>query len=495
MNTNQEIEKQLIGMAIVYRDCYQRVAPMLIADSFTDPLAAKTWNCMQHLEEQGLQPDMPGLLSIGRTLYPDGERSELLRYWQEAVRGCASCRNLLPLAYAIADEAQRRQISGIASDMSRTLQEGTLSTDDIIAEADRRLLDLQQESAVSQPLLIGDVMQQTLSFINAHRQSGSAITGIPTGYRQLDEATLGLQPSDLIIIAARPSCGKTTLGLNIALRMAKQGFPVAFFSIEMGAQQIAMKCLSAHCHIHHYKLRAAKLSDEELRFLEQSAVSSQQEADEGSDNRSLPQGNEKRGLPLYLVDRSTLTVAELRRLARNLVHDKGVRCIFVDYLQLIRPAATDSRYRNREQEVSQISQGLKAIAKELDIPVVALAQMNRAVEQRRQEGSRPQLSDLRESGAIEQDADIVCFIHKMMEGEAISGQLSAVSGSPQGEQSALSEEQRGKGTLVALIIAKHRNGLCTDLLFDFEGEYSTFSEHQASIPDSYHPAYDKIFEQ
>lgn len=457
------IEKQLIGILLRYQRAFAEVAPVLSAESFADPQAARAWRCFAEMEQRGMPIDIAGLYTVAREILPAEDVKSDFHYWSEAVRECASDINLLPTAHAVADAAQRRRLTTVAEQLSRDAADATRITDDIIASAGEQLLSIQSSSSPAGPIPLSEAMSQSLEHIRIHMAEGRTITGVPTGYPELDNATLGLQPTDLIIIAARPSQGKTTLGLNIALRMAQDGSPVAFFSIEMGRQQIALKCMSALHRIPHTRLRGAHISSAELERL-------------STDSLSLK--GDGRG-SFYLIDSPSLTIAEIRRQARILVRDQGVRCIFVDYLQLIRPASHPGRYHSREQEVAQISQGLKSIAKELDIPVVALAQMNRSVEQRRQEGGRPQLSDLRESGAIEQDADIIGFIHRLPEPE-----------SPQGT------EPSGKKSVIALILAKHRNGICTDLLFDFEPEFSSFSEHHASPAEQFTAvAYDqKIME-
>ena len=224
--------------------------------------------------------------------------------------------------------------------------------------------------------------------IASKRDSG--ISGLGTGFYGLDKLTSGWQNSDLIIIAARPAMGKTAFVLSMALNIAMQNNPVAVFSLEMSNQQLVNRLISNACEISGDKIKSGHLSDLEW-------------------NQLLNRIQRLNGLPLYVDDTSGLSMMELRTKARRLVREHGIRLIVIDYLQLM---TAGIKLGSREQEVSTISRSLKQLAKELDIPVIALSQLNRKLEDRGNKDKRPQLSDLRESGAIEQDADIVCFIHR-----------------------------------------------------------------------------------
>ena len=222
-------------------------------------------------------------------------------------------------------------------------------------------------------------------------QQESGLSGLSSGFRDLDKYTSGWQNSDLIIIAARPAMGKTAFVLSMALNIAKMNNPIAVFSLEMSNLQLVNRLISNACELGGEKIKSGTLSQLEW-------------------NQLLTRMQTLQGLPLYVDDTSSLSIMELRSKARRLVREHGVRMIIIDYLQLM--TAGGLKLGSREQEVSTISRSLKQLAKELDIPIVALSQLNRKLEDRGNKDKRPQLSDLRESGAIEQDADIVCFIHR-----------------------------------------------------------------------------------
>ena len=277
--------------------------------------------------------------------------------------------------------------------------------------------------------------------IAANRSEG--ISGLTTGFHDIDEMTSGWQNSDLIIIAARPAMGKTAFVVSMAKYMAvDHGIPVALFNLEMSAVQLVKRFLSNVCEIDGQKIKSGRLSEEEWGRL---------------NNRI----GTLESAPLFINDTPSLSVFELRTKARRLVREHQVKIIIIDYLQLMN--ASGMSFGNREQEVSTISRSLKMLAKELNIPIIALSQLNRGVENRLQGGDanskRPQLSDLRESGAIEQDADIVCFIHRP--------EYYKITVDPE-----TGESLRGVGEF---IIAKHRNGPVGEVRLAFKADYARFA--------------------
>ncbi len=272
---------------------------------------------------------------------------------------------------------------------------------------------------------------------------GSLVTGLPTGYRELDALTSGLQPSEMIILAARPSMGKTALALNIAEHLAADNnIPVAFFSLEMAAPQLAQRLLSSRAEVPGQKLRRRMLNDEEFGRLALH-VGALSEA------------------PLFIDDQPSMTVMQLRARARRLKTQRNVQAVFVDYLQLM--DAPGGRETNRQQQITDISRGLKALARELKVPVIALSQLNRSPEGR--EGHRPRMSDLRESGSLEQDADVVMLLHR--EEYYHIGETD------------IPEEIRGVGEL---IIAKQRNGPTGNVRLQFNNEIMRFRDLAAGVP-------------
>ena len=278
---------------------------------------------------------------------------------------------------------------------------------------------------------------------NAAQNSGG-MTGIPTGYTGLDEKTSGWQKSDLVIIAGRPAMGKTSFALSVAKNIAVDYHePIAFFSLEMNNVQLVNRLISNTCEIAGSKILNGQLTPDEWERLDKNL-------------RRLI------GAPLYVDDTPGLSVFELRTKARRLVREKGVKIIMIDYLQLMN--ANGMKFGSRQEEVSTISRSLKGLAKELDIPILALSQLNRTVENREGlEGKRPQLSDLRESGAIEQDADMVLFVHRP-------------------EYYHIFTDERGNDLhgMAQIIIAKHRKGATGDVLLTFKGEFTRFQNPEES---------------
>lgn len=270
-------------------------------------------------------------------------------------------------------------------------------------------------------------------------ENKGGLSGVPTLFHKLDRITSGWQKSDLIIIAARPAMGKTAFALSMAKNISvTQRIPMAFFSLEMSNDQLVKRMISNVCELEADKLRSGLLEPYEWAQLD-SKISVLYDA------------------PLYVDDTSSLSIFELRTKARRLVAEHGVKIIMIDYLQLM--TASGIKFGSRQEEVSHISRGLKSLAKELNIPIIALSQLNRGVEKREgDEGKRPQLSDLRESGAIEQDADMVCFIHRP--------EYYKIYEAPDGGQ-----DYRGKAEI---IIGKHRNGEVGIVLLRFKAQFTRF---------------------
>ena len=294
---------------------------------------------------------------------------------------------------------------------------------------------------------IDPVIKDAVDILQRAAQNKGGLTGIPTGYQQMDDMTSGWQPSDLVIIAGRPAMGKTSFALSIAKNVAvDHGVPIGFFSLEMNNVQLVNRLISNVCEISGKKILNGQLDPSEWERLDKKI-------------RSLT------GAPIYIDDTPGLSVFELRTKARRLVREKGVKLLMIDYLQLMN--ANGMKFGSRQEEVSTISRSLKGLAKELNIPVLALSQLSRNVENREGlEGKRPQLSDLRESGAIEQDADMVLFVHRP-------------------EYYHIYQDEKGNDLhgMAQIIIAKHRKGATGDVLLNFRGEFTRFQDPT----DSYTP--------
>ncbi|MFO0973118.1 MAG: replicative DNA helicase [Phycisphaerae bacterium] len=302
---------------------------------------------------------------------------------------------------------------------------------EVLDDAERRLFAVTEQRVRGKALHVREVLEETFRQIEA--REGRRITGVPTGFTELDDLTGGLQNGDMVVVAARPSMGKTALALSMAEHCAAdEGLATVFFSMEMSKQQVALRLLSARGRVEGHKIRRGMISAEEQAQL---AVICGELCER----------------PLYVDDSTNMTVMELRAKARRLWMMHGVKIIFVDYMQLM----ADPRYarESRQQEISAISRGLKALARELNIPVVALAQLNRDPEKRND--NRPRMSDLRESGAIEQDADVIILLHREEYYQTHRGRRAGGDGEAERADEAIDPEIRGKAEL---IIAKQRNG-------------------------------------
>ncbi len=296
-------------------------------------------------------------------------------------------------AQMVRDKSQLRKFIAAAQEAVAKAQSLQADPENALEEAEREIFAATQHRFSQAYAHVGQVVKSALSIIEARFKKKGMVSGVPTGFKRLDEITYGLQPGDLIIIAGRPSMGKTAFALNIAASAALEaGLPVAIFSLEMSKEQLGLRLLSSEARINGSKMRSGFLSQTQ-------------------DWPALTAAADRLfGAPIFIDDTPALSVLELRAKARRLKTEHNLKMILVDYLQLMR--GRRESFDSREQEISDISRSLKALAKELEVPVVALSQLNRKVEERSGGDKRPMLSDLRESGAIEQDADVIAFIFR-----------------------------------------------------------------------------------
>jgi len=348
------------------------------------------------------------------------------------VSSVPSALRVVEYAQIVREKALLRQLIAATHRAMEAAFDDSLPTQEILDLAEREIFHVTEQRVSGGPQALPNLIEEV--FQKIQDLDGSTLTGEPTGFYELDELTCGLQAGELIIIAGRPSMGKTALGLNIAEHIALDQDPprpVLFFSLEMSRQQVAQRILCSRAKVDSQRLRRGRHSDAELQRLMRAA-------------------EDIRGKPLYVDDTSSLSILELRARARMAYRRYSVRAVFVDYLQLMRAPGAE----NRQQEVAEISRGLKALAKELNIPVVALAQLNRNPEDR--SSNRPRMSDLRESGAIEQDADLVALLHRE-------------SYYKLGEQPDAEDDPRAD-----LIVAKQRNGPVGTVKLHFNRKWTRF---------------------
>ena len=345
-------------------------------------------------------------------------------------------------ARIVAQKYLARELISFASQIESKAFDESNDVDDLLQEAEGKLFEISQRNVKKDVTQIDPVISQAIEQIQSAANRTSGLSGLESGYHDLDKLTSGWQNSDLIIIAARPAMGKTAFVLSMAKNMAvNYNTPVAIFSLEMSNLQLVNRLISNTCELESEKIKSGRLTKLEWDQL-------------------MSRVKHLYSAPLYIDDTPSLSVFELRTKARRLVREHQVKFIIIDYLQLMN--ASGMKYGSREQEVSLISRSLKQLAKELNIPIVALSQLNRSVESRA-DGKRPQLSDLRESGAIEQDADMVCFIHRP--------EYYSRSG-----QDAEGNDIRG---LAEFIVAKHRSGSVDDVKMRFHGKYARFENWSA----------------
>jgi len=344
-------------------------------------------------------------------------------------------------AKIVAQKYIQRELIRISSTIQEKAFDSDIDVSDLIDDAQAQIFTLAEGKFNKESLPINDIINDAIKKIQEASKREDGLSGLPTGFTGIDRVTSGLQNSDLIIIAARPSMGKTAFILSMLRNMAvDHNIPIAMFSLEMSNIQLVNRLIISETEIDHDKIKNGRLTPDEWVALE-------------TRTKSLTQA------PIYLDDTPALSIFEFRAKCRRLKTKYDIKCVFVDYLQLMNAPGAGSR----EQEISSISRQLKALAKELAIPVVALSQLNRSVDTNKD--SRPQLSNLRESGAIEQDADIVCFIHRP-------------------EYYKIYEDNEGNSLIgvAEIIIAKHRNGAVEDVKLHFEKRFAKFTDFVDGLP-------------
>ncbi|NPV29473.1 MAG: replicative DNA helicase [Firmicutes bacterium] len=385
---NLEAEQAVLGALLLAPDSFLSIAEILKPEDFYGEGHRDLFRVLRDLAEAGRPVD---LVTVAEELTKRGllEKIGGASYLASLAGSVPTAANIRYYAQIVAEKGLLRSlISGCTQLAARGYEEG-VESERLLDEAERMILDLSMRRQTRSYRPVKDLLLEALEKIEHLYQRKGEVTGLPTGFTELDRLTSGLQPSDLILLAARPSMGKTSLGLNIAQNVAlKAGVPVGIFSLEMAGEQVVQRLLCAEALVDQQRLRTGFLTEEDWPRLVR-AASRLAEA------------------PIFIDDTPAISLLELRSKARRLKIEHQVGFLVIDYLQLMQ---TGRRMENRVQEISEISRFLKSLARELDIPVLALSQLSRAVEQR---GERiPMLSDLRESGSLEQDSDVVMFIYR-----------------------------------------------------------------------------------
>jgi|SRR5690554_934609 replicative DNA helicase len=433
----RELEEAVLGALLLEKDAYSIVGEILKPESFYDPTHQLVYGAIQGLSMQQKPVDV---LTVVEELKRRGELESAggALYIAELSEKVASAAHIEYHSRIIAQKYLARELISFSSQISQNAFDETIDVDDLMQETEGKLFEISQRNVKKDVIQINPVIKEALENIQIAANRKDGMSGLPTGFKELDTLTSGWQKSDLIIIAARPAMGKTALVLSMAKNIALDfEQPIAIFSLEMSNVQLVNRLIVNVCQIKGESIKSGRLSDDEWERLDK--------------NHKLLYNS-----PIYIDDTPSLSVFELRTKARRLVREHNVKALIIDYLQLMN--ASGMNFGSREQEVSMISRSLKGLAKELNIPIIALSQLNRGVESRvGNEGKRPQLSDLRESGAIEQDADIVCFIHRP-------------------EYYRITEDENGNSLvgIAEIIVAKHRNGPTGIAHMKFDNEYARF---------------------
>ncbi len=444
---DKDLEEAVLGALMLEKDAYTIVCDILKPECFYEPAHRKIYESIQHLGAAQKPIDM---LTVTEQLRLDGYLDEVGGpvYVSELTSRVLSGANVEYHARIVAQKYLARELISFAGDIERQAYDESNDVDDLLQEAEGRLFEISQRNVKKDVTQIDPVIGQAIMQIQASSNRTSGLSGLETGYHDLDKLTSGWQSSDLIIIAARPAMGKTAFVLSMAKNMAvNYNTPIAIFSLEMSNLQLVNRLISNVCELRGEKIKSGQLTPMEWDQL-------------------MSRIKQLYGAPLFIDDTPSLSIFELRTKARRLVREHKVKFIIIDYLQLMN--ASGMKFGSREQEVSMISRSLKQLAKELNIPIVALSQLNRSVESRgdsnSKDGKRPQLSDLRESGAIEQDADMVCFIHRPE--YYLHSEYDA--------------ENNYIGGLAEFIVAKHRSGSVDDVKMRFRKEFARFENWDES---------------
>jgi replicative DNA helicase len=455
---NIEAEQAVIGSILVSNDIFDEVNTIISSINFYDPMHQKIFDAIESLIYKGM---LANPITLKNYFEDEKDEINVPEYLVKVTKFSTSVRQAIEYSKIIYDMFVRRELIKISEETIDSAKLNDLDTNGqtIIENSERQLFDLAEKGSFNSSLIkFDDAMKQTIEMASAAYKNEEGIVGVPTGLRDLDDKLGGLHQSDLIIIAGRPSMGKTSLATNIAFNAAQKlqdsgkKSSIAFFSLEMSSEQLSTRIISEQARISSNDIRRGRISDDQFdKFLETSKNISE--------------------LPLYIDETPAISIAALSNRARRIKRLFGLDMIVVDYIQLMR--GTTYNKDGRVQEISQITQGLKAIAKELAVPVVALSQLSRQVEQR--DDHKPQLADLRESGSIEQDADVVMFVYR--EGYYLSRKEPREATVEHAEWQAKMNEV---AHLAQIIIGKQRHGPIGNVTLEFEERFTKFKDTQTN---------------
>ena len=454
--SNIEAEQSVIGSILVTNEIFDEINTIVSNINFFDPMHQKIFNAIESMIYKGM---LANPITLKNYFEKEKDDLDIPEYLVKITKFSTSVRQAIEYSKIIYDMYVRRELIKISEQMIDNAKENDLETNgqNIIENSERLLYDLAEKGTFNSSLIkFDDAMKQTIEMASAAYKNEGGIVGVPTGLRDLDNKLGGLHQSDLIIIAGRPSMGKTSLATNIAFNAAQNiqengiKSSVAFFSLEMSSEQLSTRIISEQARISSSDIRRGRISDEQFdQFLETSKNISE--------------------LPLFIDETPAISIAAMSNRARRIKRLYGLNLIVVDYIQLMKGSFNNKD--GRVQEISQITQGLKAIAKELGVPVLALSQLSRQVEQR--DDHKPQLSDLRESGSIEQDADVVMFVYR--EGYYLQRKEPREATVEHAEWQAKMNEV---AHLAEIIIGKQRHGPIGKVTLEFEERFTKFKDTQ-----------------
>jgi len=429
---NLEAEQSVLGGVLIENEAINRVTEILDAEDFYRDAHRKIFNALINLSERDEPADLITLTNeLRKTDHLDSIGGA--SYLASLIDSVPTAANIEYYAKIVKEKAILRKLIQTSTEIITQSYEDRGDVEVFLDEAERSIFEISEKRVRPSFYSIRDIVKESFKTIERLFQKKELVTGVPSGFREIDRMTAGFQPSDLIIIAGRPSMGKTAFCLNVAQYAAiGNKIPVAIFSLEMSKEQLVIRMLCSEAHVEGTRLRTGFLNESDWPKL------------------TIAAGNLSEA-PIYIDDTAALSILELRAKARRLKSERGLGMLIIDYLQLMKGR---TKVESRQQEISEISRSLKALSKELNIPVIAVSQLSRKTEERT--GNRPQLSDLRESGAIEQDADLILFIYR-------------------DEVYNRSEDNPNKGK-AEVIIGKQRNGPIGKIDLAFLDKFTTFKE-------------------
>ena len=433
---NLHAEQAVLAAVLLNYIHIDDVGEILCADDFYQGAHRTLFEAMRGLSESGRPIDQ---LTLSAIIRDRGVEQQIggLEYLAEIVSAVPVSENAAAYATIVKEKSILRKCIVAAQEISASAFQDVGNLQEFLDRMEEKIFAVSGEKIQQKHFSMKEMVRDALKEIEKAYEQKKRITGIPSGFRDLDEVTAGFQKSNMIVVAARPSMGKTSLCLNIAVNAAmRHKIPIAIFSLEMSRQELVIRMVCSEARVNYQRLRTGQIGQEEI-------------------NRLVSASGKMSEMPIYLDDSGMLSVLDLRARARRLKKDKNIGMIIVDYLQLMRGSSLKSSIENRVQEVSEISRGMKALAKELDIPVIAISQLSRGVENRTDK--RPQMADLRESGAIEQDSDLILFIYRE---EVYSKEKTP-------------HEKKG---IAEIIVGKNRSGPIRNFDLAFLGQYTRFED-------------------